>query len=264
MSSRAIRRPTSRIGSPPAACGKRSRMTSDTRSITCGRKSGWRAPRALEHPAGLRVDLPEPHGLVLVVRIDAAHQLGVADGGRDRVRVRVAMPGDVDAGERGDDRQTYSLRAARPTVAGPLGEGDAPQEGGPYGAPVPVLGATYARAPAPVQPSQRTEIRCGSPGWRTTGSRGSRRAPSISAVIVEAVLGCVLVAVIVVAVVRHRSHARARGRAGGRARPAGDRGRRAARAAGGAAGARSTSSRPTGHWSTARRIGSGSSTGSAR
>src|SRR5215217_2788800 len=55
----------------------------------------------------------------------------------------------------------YSLRAARPAVAGPRGEGDARQEGGPARASVPVLAGPYAREAAPVQarcPSSRTRL----------------------------------------------------------------------------------------------------------
>ena len=69
-----------------------------------GEELGHRRPRALEHPLGLGVQLAQPDGNVRVARIHPPHELGVADRGGDRVRVRVAMTGDVDAGQGGDDR----------------------------------------------------------------------------------------------------------------------------------------------------------------
>ena len=51
----------------------------------------------LEHPARLGVEIAEPHGHVLVVRVEPALELRVPDRGRDRVRVRAAVAGDVDA-----------------------------------------------------------------------------------------------------------------------------------------------------------------------
>jgi anaerobic selenocysteine-containing dehydrogenase len=71
-------------------------MTSRTRSITCARKRGSSTPGLLEHPARLRVEVAEPHGLVGVRAVEAAAELGQADGGGDRVRVGVAVSGDVD------------------------------------------------------------------------------------------------------------------------------------------------------------------------
>ena len=55
---------------------------------------------ALEHPARLRVELAEPHRHVVVARVEPALQLGIADRRRDRIRVGIAMPGDVDGGHR--------------------------------------------------------------------------------------------------------------------------------------------------------------------
>ena len=96
-SSRAISRPTSRTGSPSPACGNSRRMTSLDPQHHVLQEVGLARAGALEHPARLLVDLPEPHRHVGVARVDAAHQLGVADGRRDRVRVRVAVARDVDA-----------------------------------------------------------------------------------------------------------------------------------------------------------------------
>ena len=90
--------------------------------------------------------------------------------------------------------RAYALRAARPAVAGPRGEGDAHQEGGPAGASVPVLGAAYARAPGPVQ-------LCLAPA----GGSASTRNGTMGRVIVGVVLAVVLVLVIVAARVRLRA-----------------------------------------------------------
>ena len=110
-----ISRPTSRTGSDSGACGKSSRITSCTRSITCGEELGLAGARALEHPARLGVDVAEAHGDVAVARIEAPHQLGVADGGGDRVRVRVAMTRDVDDGKGVDAGNVFdSERPGRP------------------------------------------------------------------------------------------------------------------------------------------------------
>ena len=61
-----------------------------------GQEDRLRGAAALQQPAGLRVAVPETHGDVLGAGIQPPLELGVADRGGDRVRVGVAMPGDVD------------------------------------------------------------------------------------------------------------------------------------------------------------------------
>jgi hypothetical protein len=53
---------------------------------------------ALERPRRLRVHLPEPGRHVLVVAVEAAAQLGVADRRPDRVEVGIAVPRHEDRG----------------------------------------------------------------------------------------------------------------------------------------------------------------------
>ena len=96
-SSRPMSSPASRTGSRWPASGNRSRMTSRDPQQHVRQELGLRRAAALEHPARLGVQLAEPDRHVLVARIDPPLELGVADRGRDRVRVRVAVPGDVDA-----------------------------------------------------------------------------------------------------------------------------------------------------------------------
>ena len=138
-------------GSPSPACGKCSRITSDTRSITCGRKSGSRASARSSTQRVCVLMLAEAHRHVLVARIDAAHQLGVADGGGDRVGVRVAMTRDVDARWSGDDAEEYSSwRPGRPWPG--RGEKVTPiRRGVLQGRLFRSSARTYARAREPVQ-----------------------------------------------------------------------------------------------------------------
>jgi hypothetical protein len=51
---------------------------------------------ALQQPARLGVEVAQPHGNVLVVRIEAALELRVADRRRDGIGVGTAVSGDVD------------------------------------------------------------------------------------------------------------------------------------------------------------------------
>ncbi len=66
---------------------------------------------ALEHPARLRVALSEPDRDVVVVGVQPALELGVADRRGDRVGVRVAMAGDVDQRHADDYRRWQGSRA---------------------------------------------------------------------------------------------------------------------------------------------------------
>ncbi len=95
--------------------GTRSRITSLTRSITWAMKSGLLGAAALQRPGGLGVDLAEADGHVLVLVVEPALELGVADRRGDRVHVRVLVPGDVDAaarfGGRSSCRHCRALRA---------------------------------------------------------------------------------------------------------------------------------------------------------
>ena len=53
-------------------------------------------PAAVQQPPRLGVEVPEAHRHVLVVGVQPALELGVADRRRDRIRVGVAMTRDVD------------------------------------------------------------------------------------------------------------------------------------------------------------------------
>ena len=55
-----------------------------------------RRATALEGPLRLRVDLAEADRDVFVVCVELVLQLGIADRGRDRIQVWVAVPGDID------------------------------------------------------------------------------------------------------------------------------------------------------------------------
>ena len=78
--------------------GKRSRITSRTRSMMCGQELAARcAPLRSSTQRVCALSVAEPHGHVLVARVQPALELGVADRRRDRVGVGVAVPGDVDA-----------------------------------------------------------------------------------------------------------------------------------------------------------------------
>jgi len=91
-------RPTCRTGSPSLASGELvpHHVADPQQHVRQQRR--LRRARLLEHPPRLRVDVAEAHGDVLVARVEPPAQLGIADRGGDRVRVRVAVAGDVDAG----------------------------------------------------------------------------------------------------------------------------------------------------------------------
>ena len=85
--------------------------------MTWGRSRAARRAAAVEHPAGLRVEVAEAHGDVVVARVQAALQLGVADRRRDRVGVGIAVAGDVDAREGRRVRDSTPDGVLRPRCA---------------------------------------------------------------------------------------------------------------------------------------------------
>ena len=61
-----------------------------------GQQLGRRSVAALEHPARLSIQIAQTHRHVLVGRVQPPLQLRVPDRRGDRVRVRIAVAGDVD------------------------------------------------------------------------------------------------------------------------------------------------------------------------
>ena len=96
-SSRAMIRPTSRTGSPCSASGNRSRITSRTRSITCGSSGGSSAPLRSSTQRVCAFSSPSRTGTYSLRGSSRPLELGVADRRRDRVGVGIAVAGDVDA-----------------------------------------------------------------------------------------------------------------------------------------------------------------------
>ena len=103
-----------------AVAGRREALAHDVAHAQhdVGQELGLLGAGALQHPRGLRVDVAEAHGDVVVARVQPALELGVADRRRDRVGVGVAVARHVDGRhaaivQRSTDRRRMAPLAAR-------------------------------------------------------------------------------------------------------------------------------------------------------
>ena len=96
-------------------------MTSRTRSITWGRKSGVGAPLRSSTHSRLSVQIAQPDRDVFVARIEPPLQLGVPDGRADRIGIGNAVSCDVDRAAR--QWRSYADAGAA-VIAGQRGRSD--------------------------------------------------------------------------------------------------------------------------------------------